>query len=153
MRTRTMDEKSIELARTLVESEGFDWREGMRAVDALDSARWARVGDPGAFAEAYKYDVHPCPDLDDPATLGVLEHELLPELYGEDVHLAPRGYREDLTTSHELIGTKVRVSEWAAWGAVTQRELGRGTTKGEALARAVIAWRADLSVCGDRDRQ
>ena len=98
---------SVELSRRLVACEGFRWMPGMlsgrhngRCVDASDPSdladgesqlvRWTR----GHWKCTDYQDPEPddYPDLDDPATLGCIEHGLLPEAYGTtSVSLSPDG--------------------------------------------------------------
>jgi hypothetical protein len=91
-----------DLSRRLVAAPGFRWMPRMRAI-ALDGDRWNVVlyepnprtghrwlllsGDEDQQTPSWMEASGMVPDLDDPATLGCIEHGLLPELYGGPVSL------------------------------------------------------------------
>jgi len=86
----TVERKLFDLGKRATSSAHWRWVPGMAAWDALNNVE--RIGsddDIKAFV-FYKGGLHgfclPC--LDDPATLGCIEHGLLPGLYGDDCNLA-----------------------------------------------------------------
>ena len=143
-----MTDEEIEVACELVKAKGFRWVAGMLAVDlqpqVWDSIRIgaARVDEDGdrpgwSYDHAWYPLDTPVPDLTDPATLGCLL-ALARELCGNnEMVLAPAnrpwpndyGYR----------------GPWWRFGrnSVGPFREGEGPTEGIALARAIIASRAD----------
>lgn len=69
--------------------KGWRWIDGIRyrEPERFAPGHWVRVGP--RLTSADRPSPYAVPDLDDPATLGCIEHDLLPAAgYGPDVHLS-----------------------------------------------------------------
>ena len=127
----------LELSRRLVACEGFRWMAGMLTDSGVRIFGHDSDGDPwghisrGGYSWLDHGDAMPClPELSDPATLGCIEHGLLPDVYGPHAHLAPtrHGWVVWPQTNGPAILTVIDGRERAAWGS-----------KAEALVAALEA--------------